>query len=493
MFCQLETLRHCFPPNLRQFLNDLPESLDETYERILKGINKAQKEDARRLLQCLTVASRPLRVEELAELLAFDFHATSDRGIPAFRADWRWNDEEQAVLSTCSSLIAIVRDGDSRVVQFSHFSVKEYLTSRRLAESGVDVSRFYVDPNAAHTILAQACLGTLLRLDEHTGNGGSEGFPLVEYAAQHWVEHAQFEDVSLRVQDGMDDLFDSSKPYFSAWLRVHDIDERWKTCWISNEDCVGSPLYYASFCGFHDLAGRLILKHPEHVNAFGGRILAPLPAALSKRHFRVADLLRKHGAVVDVRDKYAYTPLHVASISGSVDTMRWLLNHGANVDPQTYSGRTPLHMAACASELGAAQVLLEHKADINLQDASDYTPLHDVLDGPRPEKDLEGVEMARRLLEHGADPNIHLPQGSTLLHEVSSRGSLDVVRLLLSFGANIDEKDEAGETPFLVASSNGHVDIVKFLLDQGAVWLIGNRPEERERRARRDRRRRQTR
>src|ERR1700727_1950832 len=208
VFCQLETLRHCFPPNLRRFLNELPESLDETYERILRGINKAQKEDARRLLQCLTVAARPLRVEELAELLAFDFQATSERGIPTLREDWRWNDQEEAVLSTCSSLITIVRNGKSRVVQFSHFSVKEYLTSPRLAQSRGDVSRFHIDLNAAHTILAQACLGTLLRLDEHTNSTGSKGLPLAAYAAQHWVEHARFEGVSSRVRDGMDDLFD---------------------------------------------------------------------------------------------------------------------------------------------------------------------------------------------------------------------------------------------------------------------------------------------
>ncbi|KAI9430600.1 hypothetical protein H4582DRAFT_2086559 [Lactarius indigo] len=53
VFCQLDTLQHCFPPNLRQFLNELPETLDETYERILKGINKAQKDNTHRLLQCL--------------------------------------------------------------------------------------------------------------------------------------------------------------------------------------------------------------------------------------------------------------------------------------------------------------------------------------------------------------------------------------------------------------------------------------------------------
>jgi hypothetical protein len=36
-----------------------------------------------------------------------------------------------------------------------------------------------------------------------------------------------FEDVSSRVRDGIDDLFDNSKPHFAAWLRMHDMDERW--------------------------------------------------------------------------------------------------------------------------------------------------------------------------------------------------------------------------------------------------------------------------
>ncbi|KAH9173906.1 hypothetical protein EDB89DRAFT_1815192, partial [Lactarius sanguifluus] len=158
VFCQLDALRHCFPPNLRRFLNELPETLDETYERILRGINKAQMDNAHRLLHCLAVAVRPLRVEELAELLAFDFEASSLGGIPKLKEDWRWDDQEEAVLSTCSSLITIVPNRGSRVVQFSHFSVKEYLTSPRLARSDGDVSRFHVVLEAAHTILAQACL-----------------------------------------------------------------------------------------------------------------------------------------------------------------------------------------------------------------------------------------------------------------------------------------------------------------------------------------------
>src|ERR1700747_1185008 len=72
-FCQLEALRHCLAPRVRQMLKELPETLDETYERILRDINKANWDLAHRLLECLAVAVRPLRVAELAGLLAVDF------------------------------------------------------------------------------------------------------------------------------------------------------------------------------------------------------------------------------------------------------------------------------------------------------------------------------------------------------------------------------------------------------------------------------------
>ena len=119
IFCQLEVLRDCIPSSVRRTLNELPESLDETYERILKEIKKPNRAHARRVLQCLVIAVRPLSVEELAEVLAVDFDDAE--GIPRSKPDWRWEEQELALLSACSSLIAIVQAGDSRVVQFSHF------------------------------------------------------------------------------------------------------------------------------------------------------------------------------------------------------------------------------------------------------------------------------------------------------------------------------------------------------------------------------------
>ena len=62
---------------------ELPESLEKTYERIVKDIKKVNHADSYRMLQCLAVAIRPLSVAELAEVLAFDFDASTTKdGIP---------------------------------------------------------------------------------------------------------------------------------------------------------------------------------------------------------------------------------------------------------------------------------------------------------------------------------------------------------------------------------------------------------------------------
>ena len=90
MYCQVVYICGCIPARIQHALADLPETLDETYERTLREINKADWEFAHRLFQFVAVASRPLRVEELAELLAFDFKAGP---IPIFYEDWRLEDE----------------------------------------------------------------------------------------------------------------------------------------------------------------------------------------------------------------------------------------------------------------------------------------------------------------------------------------------------------------------------------------------------------------
>jgi hypothetical protein len=340
--CQLETLRDCLPPSVLRTLNELPESLDETYERVLKEIKKPNRDHARRLLQCLVVAIRPLDVKELAEVLAVDFDVAE--GIPKLRPNWRWEDHEQALLTSCSSLIAIVETDDSRDVQFSHFSVKEFLTSARLATSSGDVSRYHITPEPAHTILAQACMGVLLQPNDQVGeNGTGKRSPLAGYAARHWVTHAQFENVSSFLRKAMEYLFDLDNPYFAAWVQLHNIDDR---RWFPHFTVSGfTPLYLAALCGFQDLVEHLVVKYPQHVNTAGGYYITPLVAAVAGRHFQTATLLRHNGAHVNIRS------------------------------PQ---GETPLHSAALEADLEMVQVLLDYEADVNARSHNDWTPMHSV-------------------------------------------------------------------------------------------------------------------
>lgn len=113
------------------------------------------------------------------------------------------------MLSTCSSLLGVVKAGDSKVIQFSHFSVKEFLTSTRLSERRDIISSYHMSLTSAHAIVAQleACPGTLLHLDESITRGSLNNFLLAEYAAKHWVDHARFEGVLLSTQDGVKRLF----------------------------------------------------------------------------------------------------------------------------------------------------------------------------------------------------------------------------------------------------------------------------------------------
>jgi ankyrin repeat protein len=476
VYCQLEVLRQCLPPSVRRILDELPETLDETYERILKDIKKVNREHAIRLLHCLTVAIRPLRVDELAEVLAIDFDTARQDGIPKLNPSWRWVDQHQAVLSTCSSLIAVVEDGCSQVVQFSHFSVKEYLTSDRLANANGDVSRYHILPESAHAILAQACLGVLFRFDNHVNKDTAKDIPLGKYAAKHWVGHARFKDVSSRIQDAIEYFFDADKPHFAAWCQVHDVDgEGWFKFFL----CNGGPLYYASLCGFYDLAKRLVVKYPDDINARSGRMVSPLGAALYREHLQVAELLYEHGGDVCVRGDEEKTLLHFASQAGLPDAARWLLNHGADANAKVGNrGWTPLLLAAWSKHLGIIQILLKHQADIHAQNSRGQVALHLAARHFLPQLPSQ-VKVLRLLLDHGADVNARDNEGWTPLHHSSFRGpgqfflfewgSVEGARLLLERGANIDAENNKGETPFMVALKREHHEMIAFLWGLGTM------------------------
>ena len=458
----------------------------------MEEIDKKNWEYAHRLFQCVAAASRPLRVNELAEFLAFDFEAGST---PTLLAEWRPEDPAHTVLSICSSLLSVVNpDGGSPVIQFAHFSVKEYLTSARLIKAKDTISRFHVSMTVAHTIVAQACLGVLLHLDESITKGSLEEFPLAEYAAEHWVGHARFENVSSNVQDGLQRLFDPRKSHLSVWVWVYDPEEPQRRSERPKNPAQAkeTPLHYAASCGMHDVVKFLIVEHSQNVNARG--LLyeeTPLHVALRRGHADVALLLLEHGADSKAQDKNRRTPILLASQGGHLEVVRVLLEHGADKEARDEDSWSPLERASDEGHVEVAQLLLENGADVKAQDSYNRIPLHFVkgeelarlflkhgVDANALDKcdrtplhnasETGRVGTARVLLEHGADANARNDRKRTPLHMASIMGHTDVVRLLLQNGADIHARDDEGETPFMKAVERGHSDTMELLLEHGA-------------------------
>ena len=419
VFCQLEVLRHCLPPSVRQTLDELPDSLDETYERVLREIKKPNQVHAHHLLQCLMVAVRPLTVEELGEILAVEQEAG---GVPKLHSDWRWEDQEQAVLSACSSLISVVEFFGHRTVQFSHFSVKEYLSSNRLATSSGDVSRYHILLESAHATLAQACLAILFQLDEHVDGFTINHIPLAEYSAEYWINHAQFGNVSTRIQVAMERLFDPEKRHFQLWVRVHDIDkDYWPNfSWAPSSliHAPGAALYYAALCGFRGLVDRLLTRYPEHIHAMGGVHGTALHAASRGNHCEVIQAIVGHGGDVNVRSHCGKTPLHVASPAGQLDAARWLLQHGADVNALDDERRNPLHVLMQEGRLGTvAPSHLTLSVDVPIPKLRNY---HGASDPESRQRD-QTAEVARLLLKYGVDVDANDQTGQTVGDIASAR------------------------------------------------------------------------
>ena len=127
VFCQLDMLHRCFSSSICKTLNELPATLNEMYKQMLKGIPKEKRQHAHRLFLCLVVVIRPLCVEELAKIFSIEFDLDGAHNV---MGGWCPENPEEAILSICSTLIAINNNDErSKIAQFSHFLVREFLTS----------------------------------------------------------------------------------------------------------------------------------------------------------------------------------------------------------------------------------------------------------------------------------------------------------------------------------------------------------------------------
>jgi ankyrin repeat protein len=227
---------------------------------------------------------------------------------------------------------------------------------------------------------------------------------------------------------------------------------------------------------------KLLLTHEAKVNTvepFRGQ--TALMWAAGEGNSAATEMLIEFGGTVKAKSKSGFTPFLFAVRNHRMAAAKVLLEHGANVGDTAPDGTTALNMAVVNGYYDLASMLLDYKADPNAPDPNG-SPLHsigwmrkpgtpweaaalgeDPLGPPRQSGEVTSLELAQKLLEHGADPNpritwkeMHMTIG---LGTTRNPPNIPLGRHYLSF---------VGATPFYVAARNGDAPYMRLLVKYGA-------------------------
>lgn len=232
---------------------------------------------------------------------------------------------------------------------------------------------------------------------------------------------------------------------------------------------------------------RVLLRYGAKVNAaesFRGQ--TPLMFAAGEGNTSAAELLIEFGADIKARSKAGYTALLLAVRNNRYDTVKFLLQHGANVNDAIpgVNGGPPtaaINIAVLNADFDLAALLLDSGANPNVRDPRGY-PLHVVvwLHKPgappdfamsgvdpqpvaRPSGRLNHVDILKKLLEKGADPNV-----TVVMNEgrFTPAGGLSRNPPDLAIGRHY--LTYMGATPFYLAARNGDAEMMRILAAAGA-------------------------
>ncbi|KAI0536858.1 hypothetical protein GGR58DRAFT_473982 [Xylaria digitata] len=215
-----------------------------------------------------------------------------------------------------------------------------------------------------------------------------------------------------------------------------------------------------------------LLAHSANPNARNRSGQTALFIASIKGHDKVVEALASGGADVNAKDKEGRSPLlYLASekktkAKWTTETLRLLHQHHADIEVRDQIGRTPLLWAATNSNIDLARFLLENGADVGAANNRGRTALH--LSAESNDEEHRD-DMVKLLLSHNASPEATSDGGWTPLHNAAQSGHISVVALLLETKAKVNAELSNGMTPLHWAAFNGFEDIVKLLLTRPDV------------------------
>jgi ankyrin repeat protein len=465
----------------------LPKGLPGIYGRMLLQIKEDQRNTAVSILRWVVMALRPLTLAELA--VAINARPASNLSTGQAIQDY---------VKSCGAFIKITKGR----VDLVHQSARDYLI-RQEPDNDLILEAFRIKQEEANLELARTCLEyiQIKAVSENLINVNDishlRKFPLLDYAALYWPEHAG------RCVDLGEELFDLSGPFFqkksplfqnwwiwyrsrpSASWKVREIysllhlasylgiiplarkllvRKSWKEIFQKPEnkkDSFGmTPLMYAAQYG-HKTVLQLLLDSKADVSTKGNDGQTVLHQAARKGDEAVVQLLLDSRADVNAKDKCGQTALYLAAEKGREAVVQQLLDSKANVNARVNDGRTALHSAAIYGSEAVVLQLLYSKADVNAKDNDGETALYRAALHRR-----EAV--VAQLLYRKADVNAKDNNGVTALHVAAGAMNKAVVAQLLYSKADVNAKDNNGETALHWAAMNGYKGVVQQLLDSKA-------------------------
>lgn len=462
--------------DIEKALTDLPQSLNETYRRMLGSIRTEVKEDAMRLLQFLLHCKRPLRLDEAVDVIA----TGADDQLTGFKFDIKRRlFNESDVLDYCPNLITVV-GGHYKELHLSHFSVKEFLLTHnklKLPTASISITRtcltYLTDIDDSPTLADRYiqyysnyhCVSTNPHHIQRVSDYHLK-FPLAYLAAEMWVEFAVLAETEHKTLEAILELM-QTQALFKKWCRLchlHDTD------FDQDHDSYGMPLLQASRAGLYQTAERL-LNMGADINAEDKDWGNALSAASRKGRGKIVTLLLDRGANVNARPtRLSGAALQVASKEGHGEVVKLLLKHGADINSSPSDlGDTALIYATRYGRIEVVKLLLDHGADVNQYSDMSGTALHTA--------SREGYgEILKLLLGYGADINQSSDVWGSALHIASENGQSEIVRLLIDHGVDVNQYSDKHGTALQTCSKRGDTTTLKLLLDHIAV--VGTRENE---------------
>ncbi|KAI8903082.1 ankyrin repeat-containing domain protein [Gorgonomyces haynaldii] len=185
--------------------------------------------------------------------------------------------------------------------------------------------------------------------------------------------------------------------------------------------------------------------------------------ACDNRNLNVALYVINRPELSDIKDSLLTTAAIHATQHDRVEQLKFFLDAGANVDGDPQSHSSPLHVACCYQGLACMRLLLERGASLHIGNPKKSNLLNAAVWA-------RCFEKCRLLVER--DPNIvewSCREGRyDGLHKVADFHNLDIAKLLIDHGANVNARDTYGRTPLTNAVRAQNVVLCQYLMDHGA-------------------------